>query len=96
MKNPTIDPLIWKHCNEEIHSKCAEDMSNEDDMLDCLIDAKPNIKNKKCKANIMHLQLLELKDIKFSPRFKNQCEEYVRKFCFHSDHLTPSQVPLLL
>lgn len=40
-KNPTVDPFIWRHCRDYIEDKCDEDKSDDEDILDCLIDLKP-------------------------------------------------------
>ncbi|ODN04277.1 Golgi apparatus protein 1 [Orchesella cincta] len=81
MKNPTVDPFIWRHCRDIIESKCADEKSDDTDMLECLIDYKSEMKSKKCRASVDHLQLLRLKDINFSPKFKTQCHESVVRFC---------------
>lgn len=85
MKNPTVDPFIWRHCREYIEGKCDGDKSEEDDVLDCLIDLKPEMKNKKCRISIEHLQLLKLKEIRFSPKFKLQCQSDVIRYCGGKD-----------
>jgi hypothetical protein len=96
MKSPTIDPFIWKHCHEVIEQKCSEDKSDDQDLYECLVEQKHDMKNKKCRISIEHLQLIRLKQIKFSPKFKSQCEADVIRYCSNKklDTLTPAKVQL--
>lgn len=87
LRNPTVDPFIWRHCKDILEGKCGgvgvgdSDKSEEGDVLECLIDNKQEIRNKKCRSSVEHLQLLSLKDISFSAKFKQQCHESVVRFC---------------
>lgn len=86
MKNPTVDPFLWRHCRDYIEDKCGKDKSSEDDdILDCLVDLKPEMKNKKCRVSIEHMQLLKLKEVRFSPKFKVQCQSDVIRYCNGKD-----------
>jgi len=94
MKNPTVDPFIWKYCRDVIENKCSEDKSDDEDLLDCLAEQKHDIKSKKCKVSIEHFQLIKLKDVKrFSPKFKSNCESDVIRYCSSKDQqLTSNKV----
>lgn len=98
MRNPTVDPFIWRHCKDVIENKCSEEKSDDGDgdMLECLIDYKGEMKNKKCRASVEHLQLLRLKDISFSPKFKTQCHESVVRFCNNERPITAGKVIIYL
>jgi Golgi apparatus protein 1 len=86
MKNPVVDPFIWRHCREYIEDKCSGDKSeDEDDVLECLIELKSEMKNKKCKVSVEHLQLLKIKEIRFTPKFKSQCQSDVVRYCNGKD-----------
>ncbi|CAG7726469.1 unnamed protein product [Allacma fusca] len=89
MRNPTINPYLYKYCRQIIDNKCSEDKSEDSDLLQCLIELKPEMKksdDKKCRASVEHLQLLRLKDIYFSPKFKSQCHEHVVRNCQYGDN----------
>ena len=92
MKNPTVNPFVYKYCHDLIDTKCSDDKSDDADMLECLIELKPEMKNKKCRASVEHLQLLRLKDFNFTPKFKSQCHEHVVRNCKKDKKMTAASV----
>ena len=69
-----------------------DDDEEEDSVLQCLIKLKPEMKSKNCRARVEHLQLLQLKNFQFSPKFKALCHADVIRRCTDEKPFTASKV----
>jgi hypothetical protein len=69
-----------------------DDEDDDEDVLQCLVKLKPDMKNKMCRARVEHLQLLQLKNIQFSDKFKALCHADVIRRCTEDKPVTASKV----
>ncbi|XP_035678241.1 Golgi apparatus protein 1-like isoform X7 [Branchiostoma floridae] len=80
-----LDRIFMMSCAPMIKRYCKDVVDKEEDdgaLLQCLIDNKNEHEmNKKCAAGIMHMQLIQLKDYRFSFKFKEACKSDVVKYC---------------
>ncbi|CAH1270214.1 GLG1 [Branchiostoma lanceolatum] len=80
-----LDRIFMMSCAPMIKRYCKDIVDKEEDdgaLLQCLIDNKNEHEmNKKCAAGIMHMQLIQLKDYRFSFKFKEACKSDVVKYC---------------
>ncbi|XP_071959006.1 Golgi apparatus protein 1-like isoform X2 [Antedon mediterranea] len=72
-------PMLAKFCKEHLKQQLSEGV-----LMDCLIQHKnDNEMDEKCAAGVEHFQLLELKDYKFSFKFKEACRSDVSSNCYN-------------
>lgn len=80
-----LNPYVLKNCRDIMATLCRDELDNEDgDVMNCLISHKNDIlvkNNNKCRLSIEHFQLISLKDIRFSYKFKLACKPYAIRFC---------------
>ncbi|XP_071497848.1 Golgi apparatus protein 1-like [Diadema antillarum] len=71
-------PMLRRFCQDKLKAKKVD----EGEALRCLIENKNNDEMEvKCQASIEHFQLLQLKDYRFSFKFKESCRKDVLKLC---------------
>uniref|UniRef100_A0A671NSU2 Golgi apparatus protein 1 n=1 Tax=Sinocyclocheilus anshuiensis TaxID=1608454 RepID=A0A671NSU2_9TELE len=80
-----IEALLIRACEPVIQSYCHEVADNQidtGDLMECLV-ANKNQKemNEKCAVGVTHFQLIQMKDFRFSYKFKMACKEDVLKLC---------------
>lgn len=83
--NVELNPYIMKNCYKILELHCRTEMrGDEGDAMECLIAHKnyPDVKaNAACRISIEHFQIISLKDITFSYKFKVACKPYAERFC---------------
>ncbi|XP_077078631.1 Golgi apparatus protein 1 isoform X2 [Siphateles boraxobius] len=80
-----IEALLIRACEPVIQSYChdvADNQIDTGDLMECLV-ANKNQKemNEKCAVGVTHFQLIQMKDFRFSYKFKMACKEDVLKLC---------------
>ncbi|KAE8296698.1 Golgi apparatus protein 1 Cysteine-rich fibroblast growth factor receptor Precursor [Larimichthys crocea] len=71
------DPVIQNHCHE-----VADNQIDTGDLMDCLVQNKHQKEmTEKCAVGVTHFQLIQIKDFRFSYKFKTACKEDVLKLC---------------
>ncbi|XP_035770062.1 Golgi apparatus protein 1-like [Neolamprologus brichardi] len=71
------DPVIQAHCHE-----VADNQIDSGDLMECLVQNKHQKEmNEKCAVGVTHFQLIQVKDFRFSYKFKTACKEDVLKLC---------------
>ncbi|CAG01086.1 unnamed protein product [Tetraodon nigroviridis] len=71
------EPVIQAHCHE-----VADNQMDSGDLMDCLVQNKHQKEmNDKCAVGVTHFQLIQIKDFRFSYKFKTACKEDVLKLC---------------
>uniref|UniRef100_A0A3B3QA56 Golgi apparatus protein 1 n=1 Tax=Paramormyrops kingsleyae TaxID=1676925 RepID=A0A3B3QA56_9TELE len=80
-----IEALLIRACEPVIQSHCHEVADNQidsGDLMECLVLNKHQKEmNEKCAVGVTHFQLLQMKDFRFSYKFKMACKEDVLKLC---------------
>uniref|UniRef100_A0A8C2Q2A8 Golgi apparatus protein 1 n=1 Tax=Cyprinus carpio TaxID=7962 RepID=A0A8C2Q2A8_CYPCA len=80
-----IEALLIRACEAVIQSHCHDVADNQIDMgnlLECLVQNKHQREmNDKCAVGVTHFQLVQMKDFRFSYKFKMACKEDVLKLC---------------
>uniref|UniRef100_A0A3B3Z070 Golgi apparatus protein 1 n=1 Tax=Poecilia mexicana TaxID=48701 RepID=A0A3B3Z070_9TELE len=80
-----IEALLMRACEPVIQSYCHEVADNQidsGDLMECLIQNKHQKEmNEKCAVGVTHFQLVQIKDFRFSYKFKTACKEDVLKLC---------------
>nr|XP_020449039.1 Golgi apparatus protein 1-like [Monopterus albus] len=73
----TCDPVIQAYCHE-----VANNQIDTGDLMACLVQNKHQKEmNEKCAVGVTHFQLIQIKDFRFSYKFKTACKEDVLKLC---------------
>uniref|UniRef100_A0A8C1ABK7 Golgi apparatus protein 1 n=1 Tax=Cyprinus carpio carpio TaxID=630221 RepID=A0A8C1ABK7_CYPCA len=80
-----IEALLIRACEPVIQSHCHDVADNQIDtgnLLECLVQNKHQREmNDKCAVGVTHFQLVQMKDFRFSYKFKMACKEDVLKLC---------------
>uniref|UniRef100_A0A8C5HU77 Golgi apparatus protein 1 n=1 Tax=Gouania willdenowi TaxID=441366 RepID=A0A8C5HU77_GOUWI len=80
-----IEALLMRACEPVIQSYCHEVADNQidtGDLMECLVQNKHQKEmNEKCAVGVTHFQLIQIKDFRFSYKFKTACKEDVLKLC---------------
>ncbi|TRY58337.1 hypothetical protein DNTS_031780 [Danionella cerebrum] len=80
-----IDALLIRACEPVIQNHCHDMADNQIDtgnLLECLVQNKHQREmNEKCAVGVTHFQLVQMKDFRFSYKFKIACKEDVLKLC---------------
>ncbi|XP_064414423.1 Golgi apparatus protein 1 [Latimeria chalumnae] len=80
-----IEALLMRACEPFIQTYCHEVADNQidsGDLMDCLIQNKHQKEmNEKCAVGVTHFQLIQMKDFRFSYKFKMACKEDVLSLC---------------
>nr|XP_020653513.1 Golgi apparatus protein 1 [Pogona vitticeps] len=80
-----IEALLMRACEPIIQTFCHEVADNQidsGDLMECLIQNKHQKEmNEKCAVGVTHFQLVQMKDFRFSYKFKMACKEDVLKLC---------------
>uniref|UniRef100_A0A8B9RNC9 Golgi apparatus protein 1 n=1 Tax=Astyanax mexicanus TaxID=7994 RepID=A0A8B9RNC9_ASTMX len=80
-----IEALLIRACEPVIQSHCHEVADNQidtGDLMECLVLNKHQKEmNEKCAVGVTHFQLIQMKDFRFSYKFKMACKEDVLKLC---------------
>ncbi|CAB1331547.1 unnamed protein product, partial [Coregonus sp. 'balchen'] len=80
-----IETLLMRACEPVIQSHCHEVADNQidtGDLMECLVQNKHQKEmNDKCAVGVTHFQLVQIKDFRFSYKFKMACKEDVLKLC---------------
>ncbi|XP_063053425.1 Golgi apparatus protein 1 [Engraulis encrasicolus] len=80
-----IDALLIRACEPVIQSHChdvADNQIDSGDLMECLVLNKHQKEmNDKCSVGVTHFQLIQMKDFRFSYKFKMACKEDVLKLC---------------
>uniref|UniRef100_A0A6Q2X410 Golgi apparatus protein 1 n=1 Tax=Esox lucius TaxID=8010 RepID=A0A6Q2X410_ESOLU len=80
-----IEALLMRACEPVIQSHCHDVADNQVDMgdlMECLVQNKHQKEmNDKCTVGVTHFQLIQMKDFRFSYKFKMACKEDVLKLC---------------
>ncbi|XP_026167107.1 Golgi apparatus protein 1 isoform X4 [Mastacembelus armatus] len=80
-----IEALLMRACEPVIQSYCHEVADNQidtGDLMECLVQNKHQKEmNEKCAVGVTHFQLVQIKDFRFSYKFKTACKEDVLKLC---------------
>lgn len=83
-----LNPYLMKNCRRVLDAYCSSEMRNdESSAMDCLIAHKnfPDVKkDAACHISIEHVQLISLKDYKFSYKFKMACKHFAERYCSNS------------
>ncbi|KAM9817200.1 Golgi apparatus protein 1-like [Neosynchiropus ocellatus] len=71
------DPVIQVHCHD-----VADNQIDTGDLMECLVQNKHQKEmNDKCSVGVTHFQLIQMKDFRFSYKFKMACKEDVLRLC---------------
>ncbi|KAF4091873.1 hypothetical protein AMELA_G00041450 [Ameiurus melas] len=80
-----IEALLIRACEPVIQTHChdvADNQLDTGDLMDCLVQNKHQKEmNDKCAVGVTHFQLIQMKDFRFSYKFKMACKEDVLKLC---------------
>ncbi|XP_042266690.1 Golgi apparatus protein 1 isoform X1 [Thunnus maccoyii] len=80
-----IEALLMRACEPVIQAHCHEVADNQidtGDLMECLAQNKHQKEmNEKCTVGVTHFQLIQIKDFRFSYKFKTACKEDVLKLC---------------
>lgn len=80
-----IEALLMRACEPVIQAHCHEVADNQidsGDLMECLIRNKYQKEmNEKCASGVTHFQLVQMKDFRFSYKFKMACKEDVLSLC---------------
>uniref|UniRef100_A0AAZ3NNY0 Golgi apparatus protein 1 n=1 Tax=Oncorhynchus tshawytscha TaxID=74940 RepID=A0AAZ3NNY0_ONCTS len=80
-----IEALLIRACQPVIQSHCHDVSDNQvdtGDVMECLVQNKHQKEmNSKCTVGVTHFQLIQMKDFRFSYKFKMACKEDVLKLC---------------
>ncbi|XP_029009906.1 Golgi apparatus protein 1-like [Betta splendens] len=80
-----IEALLMRACEPVIQTYChevADNQINTGDLMECLVQNKHQKEmNEKCAVGVTHFQLVQIKDFRFSYKFKTACKEDVLKLC---------------
>ncbi|XP_077373958.1 Golgi apparatus protein 1-like isoform X1 [Festucalex cinctus] len=80
-----IEALLMRACEPVIQAHCHEVADNQidsGDLMECLARNKHQKEmNDKCSVGVTHFQLIQVKDFRFSYKFKTACKEDVLKLC---------------
>lgn len=80
-----LNPYLMKNCRRVLDTYCSNEMKNdESSAMDCLITHKNYQDVKKdaaCRVSIEHVQIISLRDYKFSYKFKVACRPYAERYC---------------
>ncbi|XP_067105723.1 Golgi apparatus protein 1b isoform X1 [Osmerus mordax] len=80
-----IEALLIRACEPVIQSHChdvADNQIDTGDLMECLVQNKHQKEmNDKCTVGVTHFQLIQMKDFRFSYKFKMACKEDVLKLC---------------
>ncbi|XP_078400178.1 Golgi apparatus protein 1 isoform X1 [Cetorhinus maximus] len=80
-----IEALLMRACDPVIQAYCHELADNQidsGDLMECLVQNKHQKEmNEKCIVGVTHFQLIQMKDFRFSYKFKMACKEDVLKLC---------------
>ncbi|XP_061532924.1 Golgi apparatus protein 1 isoform X3 [Phycodurus eques] len=80
-----IEALLMRACEPVIQAHCHEVADNQidsGDLMECLAQNKHQKEmNDKCSVGVTHFQLIQVKDFRFSYKFKTACKEDVLKLC---------------
>uniref|UniRef100_A0A8C4QBS8 Golgi apparatus protein 1 n=1 Tax=Eptatretus burgeri TaxID=7764 RepID=A0A8C4QBS8_EPTBU len=80
-----IEVLLMRACDAVVQTYChdvSDTQSGTGELMQCLIKNKHQHEmNEKCAVGVMHFQLIQMKDFRFSFKFKTACKEDVLKLC---------------
>uniref|UniRef100_A0A096MG29 Golgi apparatus protein 1 n=1 Tax=Poecilia formosa TaxID=48698 RepID=A0A096MG29_POEFO len=80
-----IDALLIRACEPIIQAHChdvADNQVDTGDLMECLVQNKhQKDMNEKCAVGVTHFQLIQMKDFRFSYKFKMACKEDVLRLC---------------
>uniref|UniRef100_A0A1A8R944 Golgi apparatus protein 1 n=1 Tax=Nothobranchius pienaari TaxID=704102 RepID=A0A1A8R944_9TELE len=80
-----IDALLIRACDAVIQAHChdvADNQVDTGDLMECLVQNKQQKEmNDKCAVGVTHFQLIQMKDFRFSYKFKMACKEDVLRLC---------------
>ncbi|KAF1393199.1 hypothetical protein PFLUV_G00036030 [Perca fluviatilis] len=80
-----IDALLIKACEPVAQAYCHDVAANQidtGDLMECLVQNKHQKEmNDKCTVGVTHFQLVQMKDFRFSYKFKMACKEDVLRLC---------------
>uniref|UniRef100_A0A3B5M3A0 Golgi apparatus protein 1 n=1 Tax=Xiphophorus couchianus TaxID=32473 RepID=A0A3B5M3A0_9TELE len=80
-----IDALLIRACEPVIQAHChdvADNQIDTGDLMECLVQNKHQKEmNEKCAVGVTHFQLIQMKDFRFSYKFKMACKEDVLRLC---------------
>ncbi|XP_026059117.1 Golgi apparatus protein 1-like isoform X2 [Carassius auratus] len=80
-----IETLLIRACEPVIHSYChdlADNQIDTGDLMECLVANKHQKEmNERCAVEVTRFQLIQMKDFRFSYKFKMACKEDVLKLC---------------
>ncbi|XP_011608148.1 Golgi apparatus protein 1-like isoform X1 [Takifugu rubripes] len=80
-----IDALLVRACEPIIQAHChdvADNQIDTGDLMECLVQNKHQKEmNDKCSVGVTHFQLIQMKDFRFSYKFKMACKEDVLRLC---------------
>lgn len=86
--NVELNPYLMKNCKRVLETYCSNEMKNDEgSAMECLISHKNNPdvrKDAACRTSIEHVQIISLKDYRFSYKFKVACRPYAERFCRNS------------
>ncbi|KAI1904226.1 hypothetical protein AGOR_G00003490 [Albula goreensis] len=69
---------MWSYAAKEV----ADNQIDTGDLMECLVQNKHQKEmNDKCAVGVTHFQLIQMKDFRFSYKFKMACKEDVLKLC---------------
>ncbi|KAI3377325.1 hypothetical protein L3Q82_008534, partial [Scortum barcoo] len=80
-----IDALLIRACEPVTQAHChdvADNQIDTGDLMECLVQNKHQKEmNEKCSVGVTHFQLIQMKDFRFSYKFKMACKEDVLRLC---------------
>ena len=79
-----LDKSMVKHCSKMVKEFCSDLLktNDADGILPCLFKNKYDHKmDPKCRAELDHRELIEIKNYQFSSKFKKECRKDVQTHC---------------
>uniref|UniRef100_H2Y7T7 Golgi apparatus protein 1 n=1 Tax=Ciona savignyi TaxID=51511 RepID=H2Y7T7_CIOSA len=70
------EPMLQRFCNEYLYSERFKG-----EIMECLIENKDKMSNRKCADGVTHFQLIEMKDYHFSSKFVRSCKDDIQAHC---------------
>lgn len=81
-KSPHLNGDLQHSCGAEMQKLCSGALGSDDELLDCLIDAKTSKDmSPQCSKQVTKMQLIQLVNIQFSPQFWMACQEDIGEHC---------------
>uniref|UniRef100_H2ZGF2 Golgi apparatus protein 1 n=1 Tax=Ciona savignyi TaxID=51511 RepID=H2ZGF2_CIOSA len=82
-EDPDLENVLIAACEPMLQEFCSDylDSGDEGEIMECLIENKDKMSNRKCAAGVTHFQLIEMKDYHFSSKFVRSCKDDIQAHC---------------